>query len=257
MKKTTMIVAMMAGLALSASAGLLEYFEMDDTAGTAMNALSNTGSLGSQWNFGGAGMATDGSGSFVLAGDGGSTTRKLPKKGTLNANAAADTYATPLAGSDTYSLELNLSAWDMTNAAINDSMNFKALDSAGVMVALVTLQKDSATTVRLRMASGNANYRNYAFGLTGVVATLKVDFNLAAGTSEYFLDGASVNTFSGLTLNGDIGGLIFTKSGGWADATSSVSVDSMGLSVIPEPATLGVIGFFGSAIIFIRRRFTI
>jgi hypothetical protein len=57
--------------------------------------------------------------------------------------------------------------------------------------------------------------------------------------------------FSGSTLSSDY---VYTSGANW---------DGLGLSgmafveVIPEPATLGVIGFFGTALIFIRRRFLI
>ncbi len=255
----TAAVALMAGMVLGASAGQLEYWEFNEAAGVDLNdaALVNSGSLGSVWNFGGSSMATDGSGSFVLAGDGGTTTRKLPKKGTANAQATVDAYATPLAGTDTYSLEMNFSAFDFTSATVNDAVNFKALDASGTMVALVTVQMDSASTTRIRFASANSNYRNYAFALSEGAHTAKVDFNLADGTAEYFLDGVSKNTFSGQSFSGDIGGLIFTKSGTWNTAASSVGIDSMGLSAVPEPATLGMVAAVGGAILFIRRRFMI
>ncbi len=252
--KKILIAAIMAGLALGASAVPVEYWQFDDANGAALNAVANSGSLNSVWNFGGSGMATDGSGNFVLAGDGGTTTRKLPKQGTANANAGTDTYATPLAGSDTYTLEVNWSAWDYTSATIGDAMNFKALDSTGVLVASISVEKDSATTTRVRMASANANYRNFAYSLTDSSAvSAKIEFNLAGGTSEYFIDGSSTHSFSSQTFAGNIGGLIFTKSGTWSTAGSSASIDSMGLSMVPEPATLGMLGLGALATLLIRR----
>ncbi len=259
MKKTTMMVAVMAGLTLGASAGLLEYWEMNDANGTELNGVANSGSLNSEWNYGGASMATDGSGSFVLAGDGNTTTRKLPKKGSVNAEPTGveDIYATPLLGSDTYTLEMTLSAWDLTGATVGDSVNFKAMDAAGVMVALLNLEKDSDTTARLRWAAANTKYRNYAVGLTGSATKISVDFNMADGTSEYFLDDVSQYTFDTLNYAGNIGGLLFTKGGtqdvNWSTAASSVSIDSMGLSVIPEPAALGLMGIAGLGMLVARR----
>ena len=261
MKKTAMIVAVMTGLALSASAGLLEGWDFDETSsGVALNAVANSGSLNSVWNFGGANMATDGSGSFVLPGDGGKTTRKLPKKGTANAQATVDAYLVPLTSSDTDTLEMTLSAWDLTSATLGDAVNFKALDSTGVMVALLNLEKDTATTARLRFAAANTSYRNIAVGLTGSSTKISVDFNMAAGTSEYFLNDVSQYTFPGLTYAGNIGGLLFTKGGtkdvNWSTAASSVSIDSMGLSVVPEPATLGMLSVAG-LLLWARRKFNI
>lgn len=254
MKKTGMIVAALAGLTLSVSAGLLEGWDFDDSAGTALNGVANSGSLGSQWNFGGAGMATDGSGSFVLAGDGGTTTRKVPKKGTVNADPLNDLYATPLSGSDTYTIEMTFSAWDLTGATTGDGMNFKALDATGTMVALLQLEKDSDTTARLRWASGNSSYRNYAVALTGSSTTISIDFNMADGTAEYFLNGGNEYTFSGQTYAGNIGNMTLVKNGTWSTAASSIAIDSMGLSVIPEPATLGLLSMTGLMLV-VRRRF--
>jgi hypothetical protein len=236
--KKWIAVTMVAGLALSVSAAPLEFWEMDDAAGVDLNDLANSGSIGSEWNFGGANMLTDGSGSFVLAGDGLTTTRKLPKKGSANADPLLDLYATPLTGSDTYTLEMNLSAFDLTAATVGDSINLKVVDSANVMVALIVVEKDSATTSRIRFASANANYRNHAYALSEGAHAVRLEFNLSAGTAEYFIDDVSKNTFSGQTFAGNIGGFTFVKNGSWTNATSSVSIDSMGLSdsVIVPPA---------------------
>jgi len=249
---TLVLLALIAG---TATAELIEYFDMNDAKGTVMKDLLNTGTLGSQWNFGGSSMETDGNGNFVLAGDGGTTTRKLPKKGTENAKIDEDAYAIPLTGNDTYRLELTFSAWDLTSATTGDSVLFKVNDSANVMVALLVLEKDTESSARLRFASANTKYRNVPVELTGFDTKIAVDFNLANGTSEYFLNDVSQYTFSDLTYAGDIGSLVFVKNGSWSTPDSQVSIDSMGLSVIPEPATSGLLVFSAAVILFIRRRF--
>jgi len=225
------VVLMVSAITLGVSATQLEYWEMNDPAGTALNALLNTGSLGSGWNWGGAGMATDGNGLFVLAGDGGTTTRKLPKKGTANAQETVDAYATPLGGTETYSLELNFASWDMAAATVGDEINLKVFSPDGTMLAAIFFQKDTESSLRLRMASANSNYRNFVFGLTETNAhSARINFNLSSGTAEYFIDGESQNTFSGLTFAGDIANLALVKNGTWTTAASSVSIESMGLS---------------------------
>jgi hypothetical protein len=241
-----MLLPVLAGLALSVSAGLLEGWYFDDDTGTALDKVANSGSLNSVWNWGGANMATDGSGSFVLPGDGGTTTRKLPKKATANALPTVDAYAVPLAGSDTYTIEMTLAAWDLTGATTLDRLVFKASDSSGVMVAMLALEKDTDTTARLRLASANSNWRNYAVGLTGSSTTFSIDFNMAAGEAEYFVDGVSKWSFTGQTYAGNIGGMLFGKGGTWSTTASSIHVDSMGLSVVPEPSSIAVRRFFGA-----------
>ncbi len=255
MKRVLIILAVLTGFALNVSAGLLEGWDFNDDPGTELNDVANSGSLNSVWNFGGANMATDGSGSFVLAGDGGTTTRKLPKKGTANALPTVDAYAVSLAGSDTYTIEMTLSAWDLASATTGDRLVFKALDSAGVMVAMLALEKDTETTARLRLASDDSNWRNYAVGLIGSSTTISIDFNMAAGAAEYFVDGVSEWTFTGQTYAGNIGGMTFVKGGTWSTAASSISVDSMSLSVVPEPASIGLIALFTGGIYFARRFF--
>ncbi len=240
-----MMVAVVTGLVMSASAGLLESWEMNDASGTALNNVANTGSIGSSWNWGD--YTTDGSGNLTVVGDSGTNTRKAP----------ADHYATALAGSDTYSLVVDFGAWNMDALSLGDTWNLKLNDSSNVMIANVIFHVDSASTVRIRMASANSNYRNFSYSLaeaTGISA--KIDLNIAGGTSEYFINDASQNTFSGLSMNG-ISQFLMGKGGSWTTAASSLDIDAVSLSVIPEPATLGMVAAMGGAILFVRRRFMI
>ncbi len=245
MKKTTMMVAVVAGLAMSASAGMLECWEMNDASGTALNAITNTGSIGSSWNYGG--YTTDGAGNLAVPGDSGLNTRKAPPS----------FYATALAGSDTYSFFVDFGAWNMDAASQGDSLNCKLLNSAGTMIANIIFEVDSASTVRLRMASNNANYRNYAYTLTEAAGiSARIDFNFGNDTAEYFIDDVSKNSFVNFTAT-NIGQVLMGKNGAWTTAASSLDIDEIGLSVIPEPATLGMVAAVGGAIMFIRRRLMI
>ncbi len=246
MKKTTMMVAVVAGLAMSASAGMLECWEMNDASGTALNAITNTGSIGSSWNWGD--YTTDGSGNLTVPGDSGVNTRKAPPS----------FYATALAGSDTYSFFVDFGAWDMDAASQGDLLNYKLLDSANRMLANIFFEVDSATTVRLRMASDNSNYRNYAYTLTEAAGiSARIDFNFADDTAEYFIDDVSQHSFDNFTTAANIGQILMGKGGAWTTAASSLDIDEIGLSVIPEPATLGMVAAVGGAILFIRRRLMI
>lgn len=245
MKKVTLIAAVVAGMAMGASAGLLESWEMNDAGGTALNNVANTGSIGSSWNFGG--YTTDGVGNLTVAGDGGTNTRKAPPA----------LYATALAGGDTYSLVVDFGAWNMDAASLGDTWNLKLNDSGNTMIANVIFHVDSASTVRIRMASANSNYRNFSYNLTEVAGiSAKIDVNIAGGTSEYFINNASQNTFSGLSMNG-ISQLLMGKGGSWATAASSLDIDAISLNVVPEPATLGLVVAVSGGILFIRRRFMI
>jgi hypothetical protein len=57
--------------------------------------------------------------------------------------------------------------------------------------------------------------------------------------------------------------IVDASNGAWeygavaGTATEFVKIDSVSLTQIPEPATLGLIAAFGGGIMFIRRRFMI
>ncbi|MDF7800839.1 PEP-CTERM sorting domain-containing protein [Pontiellaceae bacterium B1224] len=84
-----------------------------------------------------------------------------------------------------------------------------------------------------------------------------IDFadKIGGGASDGTLTiaGADLAYFQGLYSGDDL-----TYNGDNSAAFSSVfSVDGSTLSVVPEPATLGLVAVFGGGILFIRRRFMI
>lgn len=229
------IVAVMAGF--SASALPLEWWEMNDAAGTDLNDLSNSGTLGSVWNFNTAGHETDGNGLFVIAGDAGvgSTTRKLPKKGTANADASNDLYASPITNG-AYSLTVDFAAWSLDAGSLGDLWKLKAQNSAGVDIAGIEFGMDTTNSVRIRMwnlESDGSAYRSYSFNVSspsGAVAEVHFDFD--NDTVSYVLDG--VEEYSDTDFIGtELAGIIYTTSGDgtadWSTAASSFSIDAMGL----------------------------
>jgi hypothetical protein len=258
MKKTAMMVAVMTGLALGASAELLEYWDFEtEAAGVDLNdaALVNSGTMASVWNFNTPGIKTDGLGNFVVAGDGGNTTRKLPKNGTANGSATDGLYATAITGTDTFRYELTVSGWDFSAATVGDKFKFGMGSAAGTSIELL-----ADSTVKISQFAGNTSYRTTIMGLVEGAHTFAIDFNFATDTSTYWVDGGVRDSFTDFgQLNGveDISGMVVVTSGTWATVASSLSIDSMGLSVIPEPATLGMVAAVGGAILFIRRRFVI
>jgi len=257
----TMTVALLglAGIALCAAAAPLEFWTMDDPFGTDLNNLTNSGSLGSVWNYNTPGVLADGSGNLVVDGDGGTTTRKLPKAGTANANPGSDTYATPLSGAATYRLELNLTSWAFDPASVGDALRFKIRDSSQADLVVISILMDSSSSSRIRLAAGDKG-RNWAFGSSAGATTAYVDFNIAAGTVEMNVAG-DVRSYTGVAFSGsDIGDMVFTKSGDgtadWATSGTSIAIDSMGLSVVPEPGTAGLLLVSGGVLFMARKKRT-
>ena len=237
----------------------LEWFDMNDSAGTDLNDLSNSGTLGSVWNFNTPGMLTDGSGNFIIAGDGGTTTRKLPKKATANAHATLDQYASPLT-TGAYSLDLNVTSWSWDAASEGDLWKLKAQNLAGVDVAgiEVGLVGGNARVRMWSLGESNAYYRTFNYtGLTdssGHSYSVEIDFD--NDTIDYVVDGTteySFTDFAGTELAGLVLSLNGDGTADWATAASSISIDSMGVDVIPEPATVGMIGLGGAIALVIRR----
>ena len=261
--------ALVAGIvALSAPAavvGPLEYFTIEtDAAGTAFGPnWANSGSLGSQWNFGGpATMAANGTGQMVISGHTGQTFRKLPKAGTVNAAAGADEYAALLT-SGAYRLELDFNSWSLAGSAAAGGqvdLQLRPSASSGSVVG-IRLKLEDAATARVQMysdlsAAGFQNgFRNFDFALSELAAQrFAIEFDFDNDTVDYYYNGSVTNSFSDFSA-AQVGTLQFSSNAGW-DPDHVVSIEQLGLVAIPEPATLGLLGAFGGAILFFRRRFT-
>ncbi|MCP5548890.1 MAG: hypothetical protein H7A50_16125 [Akkermansiaceae bacterium] len=244
------------------AATLLEYWDFEsDSAGDGLVNISNSGSLGSTWNFNTTTQndESDGAGLFVLSGDSGNFTRKLPKAGTTNANAGTDFYASPFT-TGTYLVEISFDSWSADAASVGDTWKLGINDSAGNAIAQLIWDVDSTSSTRLRASTttaGGSAFRTLgSFGLSNSTATtVGVEFDFDNDTVRYLLNGAEQYLFT--DFNGtDIGQMLYVKNGDgtsdWATSATSVSIDSMGLSAIPEPtaALLGGLGFLA----LLRRR---
>lgn len=234
---------------------MLEFWEFNDPAGTDLNELANSGSLGSSWNFNTPADLTS-NGQFVLGGGSGTSTRKLPDG--LNEDGSTNLYASPLT-TGTYTLSINFASWNIDSGSVGDSwkLGINAADGLTTL-AQVIFEVDSASSTRLRLAAptdSGGNYRNFSYGLTQpspVSAAIEFDFDL--DTVRYLVDGVETHSFTGFTAT-EIGQMTYIKSGTWGTAASSITIDSMGLTAVPEPATLTLIcGLTALGIVSIRRR---
>jgi hypothetical protein len=268
MKLKLLTGALIAGsFVWSASAiviGPLEYFTFEaDAAGTAFGPnWANSGSLGSVWNFGGpATMAANGSGQMVISGHSGQTFRKLPKAGTANAAGGADQYAAPFT-TGAYRLELDFNSWSLNGAAaVGGQVDLQLRPFAGSgSVVGIRLKLQDASTARVQMysdlsAGGFQNgFRNFDFALSELTAqSFAIAFDFDNDTVDYYHNGSVTNSFSDFSAS-QIGTMQFSSNSSW-DPGHTVSIEQLGLVAIPEPATMGLLGAFGGAILFLRRRF--
>lgn len=258
--KKILVAILLTGLALGASAAPIEWWDMNDTAGTSLLGLNNTGTIDSTWNFNHTGAATDGNGLFVIAGNVGNTTRKLPKKGSATAEITGvnDIYASPLT-TGAYSMTVDFASWNFDAASEGDLWKLKVTDSSGTDIAGIELGIVSGAG-RIRMwtqGAENQYYRSFDFNATEAAGALaEIRFDLDNDTVAYYIDGTQEYLFTDFA-GANIGGMAYTTSGDgtadWATAASNVKIDAMGIDVIPEPATIGMLGLGALATLLIRR----
>lgn len=260
------IITAALSVAASATAQNLEFWNFDDAAGTDLNDLSNSGSLGSAWNFnttagavGGAGHVTNGAGLWVIDGGTSTFTRKLPDGANEDAGPN-NKYASPIT-TGAYRLEVNFASWDVTDFAVGDSWRLAVndADSGSNTLAQVIFEKDSATTVRLRAATylddTSGAYRNFSYGITETgPISLALDFDFDNNTVSYILNGSETHSFT--NFGGiQIAQLSYVTAGTWGNTGGSISIDSMGLSAIPEPSSFALLaGALALCSVMIRRR---
>lgn len=214
---------------------VLEGWDFSDTAGTDLNDLYNSGSLGSLWRFNTT-AATDGNGNFLVPGDSGSTTRRLPERGTANALPGDDFYATPLT-SGKYRFEVKFSSWDVDAASNGDSLTFQVNDSSSKTIARIDLELNTGS-VDIRYSGFDGNFRSTdpMSLVQNTVQTAAIDFDFDNDTIDYLLNGSVIYSFA--FSGGDIRRLTYVQNGSWTTAASSVALDHLKLIEFVPGGTL-------------------
>ncbi len=112
---------------------------------------------------------------------------------------------------------------------------------------------------------GNTSAAFYNPYSLGSVITAEMTYHVAAGTMDLAINGSTVT--NGFALNHEYP--VGTSSDPvvyWLQAQLRIQpsvadggayIDSLQVSTIPEPATLGMIGMVGLAILFVRRKLSI
>lgn len=210
----------------------LETFDFEEASGKSFNTFANSGTLDSEWNYGGplANFFTDSSGNLVVSNNAGQIFRKIPKAGTANAAPGADEYATPFS-TGKYRLDMDLTSWEL-DSAVGSTLTWAALDAAsgGSIAAGIRLEVTDATTAKLKIFHSDSNFRSFDFGLTnaaGLAAAIEFDFD--AGTATYYTNGIQTHSFGNFTNDLPVATLQFNLSGSWT-AGSTVKIGEMGFS---------------------------
>jgi hypothetical protein len=252
MKKIVLIVAIMTGLAMSASATLILDNQFTEN-GKKLQLVADESGNANVWN------GTFKSNTVNLVTAGGVYSMANPDKATKKVEALALT-----SGIVTY--EVGFSSWAMDNTATADSLVFKLSD--GTSNIGINWGAKDATQARLRSSgtSGGVNANLGANSGTTLILRLVADLDAGSYTALYSTDGTSFTDFTGANGANGISSVqdalfsVSVDSGTqWASSGNAdfADVDYITIDVIPEPATLGLVGAFGAGILFIRRRFMI
>jgi hypothetical protein len=234
MKKITIMTILIALLAMNASALPLEYWTFDDAVTHKLDQAANSGSNGSLWDWSNAEGTTDGAGNFVLQGDGGNATRKLPKKNMANAHATEDRYATPYT-TGKYRLEVDFASWDFSTNSVGANAALKAVDSNDIAIAGIRLNMNSTNNVQVNLyVDKNDHWTTWNYSLAEVGgAKAAVEFDFDNNTVDYYVDGVKTKSFTDFSA-GNFSQLTFQKLGdGWTDAATTVKMSAFGLSQLP------------------------
>jgi hypothetical protein len=118
-------------------------------------------------------------------------------------------------------------------------------------------------TVKINYASGSGNitHGDAWFNGVGSVTNQTFDINNAGKTGTtgwktisgfYDIAVGEAGTAGGIQISTDVGAFVSGGTGGY-----TVDNITLNVSAIPEPATLGLLGLFGTGVLFIRRLFLI
>jgi arylsulfatase A-like enzyme len=221
-------------LPIASASTLREGWEFSEAINTDLNDLINTGTFGSLWRFNSVDK-TNGSGQFVLAGDSGSHTRKLPARNTANALVDDDMYVTPLT-SGKYRLEVKFTSWDVNAASAGDVWRFKLNNTSASQIVAVAAEI-TASSMDIRFAAAGATEKVQTFNLVEAgTNTLAVEFDFDADEVDFILNDTVLqsNPFTGDNL----GQLIYAKNGAWSTAATSLSIDHIKLIELLAGGTL-------------------
>ena len=233
--------------AMTASAAMLADFQMNDAANTKLQDLANDAPGGGRFNYGVTNMLADGNGLLVYT------------LGGTNGNYAHADLASA-ATSGVYKLSVSFNAATLSGSG--GKLGYSVRDSgAGKDICLVQLIRNSGNKLLLLMNKWGAN--GSVISLTGAGTNSLPDvLNVEV---EYDLDNDTVGY--SWTMGSESGGTnLATLYDGVADVVRNaynpdnmndgdfIKVDYLTVESIPEPATMGLFGLAGGAVMFVRRR---
>ena len=232
-------------VSVSASAAMLADFEMNDPANTRLPQLQNDAPGGGKFSYGATNMLTDGNGLLVYTyGQGDAAGKKNCAYAPLAAENSSGIY------------KLSFAIDSATLSYTNGSIQYMIADTNNNKIVSVQFIKNWN---RLRLVMQDWNHVD---NLTGagtnslpdklyVEVTFDLDNDLAdfswtMGTQTGGYSSVSIGDYSAARLRN-----LYQPTG--MTGSDFIKVDYLKVESIPEPAALALLGFFGGAILFLRR----
>jgi len=272
MKKTgaTIVLAVILPFAGGYADVLLQDWQFNDANGTALNAATNTGTIGTAFNFGGprtqAGNLNIGDTQYYSWDPGSGTTYRSADFGALSTGQ--------------YLFEFVISDWDLAGSdglgTVNNGIKFN-FGSAASGSAQLEFEAGSTSDIRVRSQNSNngtlsgtdAQHQLYSLDLTNTAPvtvqlladldtgawSTQVDFGNAAGFFDLVTDGTGMTSIDRIQFVVDASNGTWEYSGVGGTATEFVKIDSVTLSQVPEPATFGMLGLGAIMMVVVRRYF--
>lgn len=261
---------MVAALLVAGShAAVLEDWQFNDANGTQLNVANNSGTVGTAFNFGGPstqnGSLNIGDANYYKWDVGTGQTYRSASFADLTTGVVtfeyvvADWYLGGSAGETGNGIKFNVGGTTGTM-----QLEFEVAQSPGddIRVRSQNSNNGSLSGTDAQHQLAGLNLTNTASVTVQLVANLdtgawstQVDYGV--GFMDLVANGAGMNSINQIQLvaDGGVNGWEYNGTGGVA--ADFVKIDSVTLTQIPEPATLGLIAAFGGGIVFIRRRFMI
>jgi hypothetical protein len=270
MKMKQVIVLLAATLLAAGSyAELFENWQFDDPVnGTQLNAVANDGTVGTSWNSGGPktqnGVLNIGDANFFKYDVGTGQSFRAAEFTDITSGQVtfefviADWYLGGSAGETGNGIGFVFGDADLGSARID----FEVAQSPGddIRVRSQASNNGALSGTDAQNQLGGLNLTN----ANSVTVQLLADLDTGVWSTQ--VDAGSDGTFADLVTDGTgmfsvdriqlvmDGGANGWDYGGVSGTTADyIKIDSVTLAVVPEPATLGLVGIFGGALLFLRR----
>lgn len=260
MKKTHAVLVVSAFVGMVTQAVVIEQWDMNGN-GQWQNSLTSGLNLGAHYGSNShAVVQTADDGTFLYS----------PITGTgFGAKTALTAPIDLTAGVVTLSMAFTSINWSGTPTA-NNNIGLRLYESDAVDAEYIGIQfYDNSDRIRVRMDNSTAmGGQSAAFGRYGADLTANGTYNAVVeidyANNQIRLSGAwdwnpagpavLTNTVNFATASFTSLANIQTRYANWS-AGDTMVVDDITISQIPEPATMGLVAFFGAASLFIRRHF--